>query len=48
MSAAVIGALREVVPGPGPDRYLALDIQAAVDAVVNGTLLAASGIGATR
>ena len=48
VSAAVIGALREVVPGPGPDRYLALDIQAAVDAVVNGTLLAASGIGATR
>jgi histidine ammonia-lyase len=48
VSAAVIRTLREVVPGPGPDRYLAVDIQAALDAVVSGALLDASGIGAER
>lgn len=44
VSAAVIAVLRERVPGPGPDRYLAPDIAAAVDLVVNGQLLAASGL----
>ncbi len=48
VSAAVIRTLREVVPGPGPDRYLAIDIQAALDAVLSGALLEASGIGAAR
>ena len=32
--------------GPGPDRYLAPDIAAAVELVVSGELLAASGLGA--
>src|SRR4051794_16757745 len=36
VSAAVIDRLRQVVPGPGPDRYLAPDIAAAVDLVVTG------------
>jgi histidine ammonia-lyase len=41
-TAAVITRLRENVPGPGPDRYLAPDIQAAVDLVVSGELVAAA------
>jgi histidine ammonia-lyase len=44
VSAAVIGRLRERVPGPGPDRYLAPDIAAAVELVVSGELLRSSGI----
>lgn len=47
VSAAVIECLRTVVPGPGPDRYLAPDIAAAVDLVVNGKLLQASRPGGT-
>ena len=39
ISAAVIARLREVVPGVGPDRYLAPDIAAAVELVQNGDLL---------
>jgi hypothetical protein len=30
--------LRKTSPGPGPDRFLAPDMQAAVDVVANGTL----------
>ncbi|MDJ0334143.1 histidine ammonia-lyase [Salinibacterium sp. G-O1] len=44
MSAAVIERLRRVVPGPGPDRYLAPDIAEAVALVANGELLRASGL----
>jgi histidine ammonia-lyase len=44
VSAAVIDRLRTVVPGPGPDRYLALDIAAAVHLVVTGALLESSGL----
>jgi histidine ammonia-lyase len=44
VSAAVIAKLRERVPGPGPDRYLAPDIAAAVELVANGELLRSSGI----
>jgi len=42
VSAAVIDRLRTVVPGPGPDRYLAPDIAAAVHLVVTGALLESS------
>jgi histidine ammonia-lyase len=42
-TGAARAALRRVVPGPGPDRYLAADIEAAVAAVRGGTLLAAVG-----
>ena len=45
VSARVIECLRRRVPGPGPDRYLAPDIAAAVELVMSGDLLAASGIG---
>ncbi len=44
VSAAVIDRLRQVVPGPGPDRYLAPDIAEAVALVANGELLRASGL----
>ncbi len=44
VSARVIESLRRSVPGPGPDRYLAPDIAAAVELVVSGELLAASGL----
>ena len=44
VSARVIAKLRERVPGPGPDRYLAPDIAAAVELVVNGELLRSSGL----
>jgi len=44
VSAAVIDRLRADVPGPGPDRYLAPDIAAAVALVVSGALLEASGL----
>ncbi|WP_104055304.1 MULTISPECIES: histidine ammonia-lyase [unclassified Arthrobacter] len=39
---AVRAALREVVPGPGPDRYLAPEIEACRVAVADGSLLAAA------
>ena len=44
VSAAVIERLRRVVPGPGPDRYLAPDIAATVALVADGELLRASGL----
>jgi histidine ammonia-lyase len=42
VSAAVVGKLRESVPAPGTDRYLAPDIAAAVAGVQDGSLLAAA------
>ncbi|EAR25704.1 histidine ammonia-lyase [marine actinobacterium PHSC20C1] len=42
VSAAVINAIRERVPGVGPDRYLAPDIAASVELVQSGALLAAA------
>ncbi|MGV8875869.1 MAG: histidine ammonia-lyase [Rhodoglobus sp.] len=42
VSAAVIGVIRERVPGAGPDRYLAPDIAASVELVHSGALLAAA------
>ncbi len=41
-TGAAIAALREVVPGPGPDRFLAPEIEAAHTLVTNGRLLAAA------
>jgi len=41
-TAAVLACLREEVEGPGPDRYLAPEIDAAVAAVADGRLLAAA------
>jgi histidine ammonia-lyase len=43
-TARVVHALREQVPGPGPDRYLAPEIDAAVELVAAGTLIAAAGL----
>jgi histidine ammonia-lyase len=42
VSAAVVAKLRESVPAPGTDRYLAPEIAAAVAAVHDGSLLAAA------
>ena len=41
-TAAVVAALRETVPGPGPDRYLAPEIEAAVDLVASGGVVRAA------
>jgi histidine ammonia-lyase len=41
-TGAVIAALREVTPGPGSDRFLAPEIEAAVQFVVGGAALAAA------
>lgn len=41
-TAAVVAALREHVAGPGPDRYLAPEIEHAVRLTADGTLLAAA------
>lgn len=41
-TAAVRAALRATVPGPGPDRYLAPDIEAAVTAVLTGAVTTAA------
>jgi histidine ammonia-lyase len=41
-TAAVVAALRTQVPPPGPDRYLAPEIESAVGLVQDGTLLAAA------
>jgi len=41
-TAAVVAGLREVTPGPGPDRYLAPEIEAAVQFVACGRALAAA------
>jgi histidine ammonia-lyase len=40
-TGAVVAALRERVPGPGPDRHLSPEIQAAVDFVRSGAAVAA-------
>jgi histidine ammonia-lyase len=42
VTAAVRHRLREVVDGPGPDRHLAPEIEAAVELVVAGHALAAA------
>ncbi len=44
VSARVIERLRREVPGAGPDRYLAPDIEAAVQLVMDGGLLESSGL----
>jgi histidine ammonia-lyase len=41
-TGAVVAALRTRVPAPGPDRYLAPEIEAAVDLVRDGSLVAAA------
>ncbi|MEV5981347.1 histidine ammonia-lyase [Streptomyces sp. NPDC052114] len=41
-TAAVRDGLRETVPGPGPDRYLAPEIEATLEYVVSGRALAAA------
>jgi histidine ammonia-lyase len=43
-TAAVVHALRQRVPGPGPDRYLAPEIEAGVELLTDGTLVAAAGL----
>jgi histidine ammonia-lyase len=40
-TAAVLRLLREHVPGPGPDRHLAPEIEAVVGLVGNGAVVAA-------
>ncbi|MGQ0629796.1 MAG: histidine ammonia-lyase [Sporichthyaceae bacterium] len=49
-TGAALAELRRHLPGPGPDRYLSPDLQAAVTAVRSGALLAAaeSVVGALR
>lgn len=42
VTAAVVAALRQHVDGPGPDRYLASEIEHAVRLTGDGTLLAAA------
>ncbi len=41
-TAASVAALRTQVPGPGPDRYLSPELEAAVDLVRSGVVLAAA------
>ena len=41
-TAAVVAALRKQVRGPGPDRFLSPEIDAAVALVADGELLAAA------
>ncbi|MEV0595974.1 histidine ammonia-lyase [Nonomuraea cavernae] len=41
-TAAVVKALREAVPGPGPDRFLAPEIESAVRLVADGSVVAAA------
>jgi histidine ammonia-lyase len=41
-TGAVVRALREQVPGPGPDRHLAPEIEAAVELVRSGALVTAA------
>ena len=43
-TARVVRALREHVPGPGPDRYLAPEIEAAVEFVADPALLTIAGL----
>ncbi|MEP6842427.1 MAG: histidine ammonia-lyase [Pseudolysinimonas sp.] len=44
VSARVIDALRQRIPGAGPDRYLAPEIAAATELVLTGALLAAASL----
>ena len=44
-TGAVIARLRETVPGPGPDRFLAPEIEATFQLVRSGALLEAAGRG---
>jgi histidine ammonia-lyase len=41
-TAAVVAALREHVPGPGPDRHLAPEIEAAAELVLSGAVVEAA------
>lgn len=41
-TAAAVAALRTVVAGPGPDRYLSPEIEATVELVRSGALVAAA------
>jgi histidine ammonia-lyase len=41
-TAAVVASVRERVAGPGPDRHLAPEIEAAVGLVRDGALLTAA------
>jgi histidine ammonia-lyase len=41
-TAAVVAALRQTVPGPGPDRHLSPEIEAAVELAASGALVAAA------
>jgi len=41
-TAAVVAALRTRVAGPGPDRHLSPEVEAAVEMVADGSLLAAA------
>jgi histidine ammonia-lyase len=41
-TAAVVAALRQTVPGPGPDRYLAPEIESAVSLVASGAVVRAA------
>jgi histidine ammonia-lyase len=43
-TAAVVHALRAQVPGPGPDRYLAPEIEAAVELLAAGALISAANL----
>jgi histidine ammonia-lyase len=43
-TARVLQVLRQQVPGPGPDRYLAPEIDAAVELVASGRLVGAAGL----
>ena len=43
-TARVVQVLRQRVPAPGPDRYLAPEIEAAVELVASGRLLGAAGL----
>jgi histidine ammonia-lyase len=50
-TAAALGRLRRVVPGPGPDRFLAPELAAATELVAEGALLdavAAAGVEVAR
>jgi histidine ammonia-lyase len=43
-TGSVVAALRETTGGPGPDRYLAPEIEATVEFVASGSALAAAGV----
>jgi histidine ammonia-lyase len=43
-TAAARARVREVVPGPGPDRWLSPEIESAVEFVASGTAVGATGI----